>query len=75
MNKGVIRHSFSDYASPIVIVKKKKGTNRLCIDYRKLIEKTIKDRYSLHLFDEIIEDLYDAFLPHWTLRICFSMSM
>ena len=36
MNLGIIRESKSPYASPVVMVKNKDGTNRVCIDYRKL---------------------------------------
>ena len=44
---GIIRESESPFASPIVVVRKKNGTVRLCIDYRKLNLQTIKDAYAL----------------------------
>ena len=47
VNSGVIRESDSPFASPIVVVRKKNGTVRLCIDYRKLNLQTIKDAYAL----------------------------
>lgn len=53
---GVIQPSLSDYASPIVLAKKRDGSIRLCVDYRHLNRKIIRDRYPL----PIIEDQLDA---------------
>lgn len=47
LNAGVIRESESPFSSPIVVVRKKNGQVRLCIDYRRLNLQTIKDAYSL----------------------------
>ena len=47
LESGVIRESDSPFASPIVVVRKKNGSVRLCIDYRKLNLQTIKDAYAL----------------------------
>jgi len=46
-----IQPSCSDYASPIVLVKKKDNTARICIDYRRLNEKIIKARYPLPVIE------------------------
>lgn len=54
--KGIIRLSSSDYASP-VLVKKKNGSHRLCVDYRALNKKIIKDRYPLPLIDDQLDIL------------------
>ena len=43
LDLGIIRTSASPYASPIVIVKKKEGSNRICVDYRKLNKVTVAD--------------------------------
>ena len=41
LQMGVIRESKSPYASPVVVVRKKDGTNRVCVDYRKLNRLTV----------------------------------
>lgn len=60
LQEGIIRNSKSDYASPIVVVKKKDGTNRLCVDYRKLNSKIIKDRYPLPIIEDVLEGFCNA---------------
>lgn len=55
LEKGWIRPSCSPYASPVLFVRKKDGSMRLCVDYRALNAHTIKSRYPLAL----IEQLYD----------------
>ena len=47
LKKGVIRPSQSDYASPIVLVRKKSGAICLCVDYCQLNAKTRKDAFPL----------------------------
>lgn len=51
---GIIRESMSEYCSPIILVKKKGGDYRMCIDYRALNSQTVKDRYPLpHIEDQV----------------------
>jgi len=57
MDKNVIQHSKSPCASGIVLVQKKDGTKRCCVDYRKLNEVTIKDAYPLPRVDESLDQL------------------
>ncbi|XP_057703686.1 uncharacterized protein LOC130922736 [Corythoichthys intestinalis] len=52
LDAGVIRESESPFSSPIVVVKKKNGDIRLCVDYRKLNSQTIKDAYALPNLEE-----------------------
>lgn len=56
----VIRESSSPYASPIVLVRKKSGSLRLCVDYRQLDNKTRKDAFLLPRIDESLDALTGA---------------
>jgi hypothetical protein len=60
LNNGIIRDSESPYSSPILLVKKKSGEYRMCVDYRSLNAKTIKDRYPLPRVDDYFERMYDS---------------
>lgn len=52
LDAEVIRESESPFSSPIVVVRKKNGDVRLCIDYRKLNTQTVKDSYALPNLEE-----------------------
>ncbi|KAK3745520.1 hypothetical protein QZH41_009917, partial [Actinostola sp. cb2023] len=52
---GVIRESHSPWSSPVVLVRKRDGSLRFCIDFRKLNARTVKDAYSLPRIDEALE--------------------
>lgn len=54
LNKGLIVPSHSSWSSPVVLTQKKNGKWRLCIDFRKLNELTIKDSYSIPYIEEIL---------------------
>ena len=58
--KGFIRPSKSPFGSPVLFVKKPDGSLRLCVDYRKLNDITIKNRYALPLISELFDRLKSA---------------
>ena len=60
LRQGIVRHSTSPYASPIVIVQKKTGEIRLCVDYRELNARTRRDAYPLPRIDETLDALSGA---------------
>ena len=60
LDAGIVVPSDSPWTSPIVPVKKKDGSIRLCIDYRKLNEVTEEDRYQMPRVDDLIERIGSA---------------
>ncbi|MEM7070058.1 MAG: reverse transcriptase family protein [Pseudomonadota bacterium] len=60
LENGIIRPSCCPWASPIVLVKKKNGQDRFCIDYRKLNQVTRRDVYPLPRIDDILDSVSNA---------------
>ncbi|GAA0167775.1 hypothetical protein LIER_22634 [Lithospermum erythrorhizon] len=60
LDKGFIRPSSSPWGAPVLFVKKKDGSLRLCIDYRQLNKVTIKNRYPFPRIDDLFDQLRDA---------------
>ena len=57
---GAIKPSNSPWASPVVLVRKKDGKLRFCIDLRKLNERTVKDSYSIPRIQDTLDCLNGA---------------
>ncbi|KAJ0715767.1 putative nucleotidyltransferase, Ribonuclease H [Helianthus annuus] len=57
LDKGFIRPSSSPWGAPVLFVKKKDGTFRMCIDYRELNKVTVKNRYPLPRIDDLFDQL------------------
>ncbi|KAL0536708.1 hypothetical protein IC582_025668 [Cucumis melo] len=60
LDKGFIRPSVSPWGAPVLFVKKKDGSMRLCIDYRELNKVTVKNRYPLPRIDDLLDQLQGA---------------
>ncbi|XP_052622433.1 uncharacterized protein LOC128127784, partial [Lactuca sativa] len=60
LGKGFIRPSSSPWGAPILFVKKKDGSHRMCIDYRELNKLTVKNRYPLPRIDDLFDQLQGA---------------
>ncbi|KAL5801392.1 hypothetical protein ACOSQ3_033024 [Xanthoceras sorbifolium] len=57
LDKGFIRPSVSPWGAPVLFVKKKDGSLRLCIDYRQLNKLTVKNKYPLPRIDDLFDQL------------------
>lgn len=65
LSAGIIKESKSPYASPIVILRKKKGDVRMCVDYRTLNSHTVPDQYTTSCIDGAL----DCLLGSWWFSV------
>ena len=70
LHAGVIRQFSSPSASAVVLVRKKNGKLRFCVDFRELNAKTVRDSYALPRIDELLDNLsgyrYFSTLDMWS---------
>ena len=60
MSQGLIQRSSSAFTYPVLLVKKKDGSCRFCVDFRHLNAMTQKSKFPVPVFDQLMDELHDA---------------
>ncbi|KAL0462649.1 UNVERIFIED_CONTAM: Transposon Ty3-G Gag-Pol polyprotein [Sesamum latifolium] len=60
LDNGIIRPNQTSFASPMLLVKKKDGGWRLCVDYKYLNKLTVKHNFHIPIIDELLDEIHGA---------------
>jgi len=63
LDKVIIEESDSEFTSPVLLAKKNDGSQRLCVDFRRINKVIVKDHFPLPLIDDQLDRLQKALLP------------